>query len=242
MIILETILHRWYAFGFVIAFFWSASAERGWKPSLRFWGVASLVSWVAEYLSTRTPFPYGRYDYQAGLDEAHFGNVPLFVPLSFCVVVWAGRALAQARFGARPPGRLILTGALCATALDLVIDPMTLLGRAWFLGPLYQFHATSGWFHVPWSNFLGWFLVSAVILWIDELLEQARGAPRAIDPIRGPTLAAVICVFFIAIAAATRNWSILVGQLIVVAALALACGGRIAELVRRAERTDEGPA
>jgi len=28
MIVLHTITHRWYAFAFVIAFFWAATAER----------------------------------------------------------------------------------------------------------------------------------------------------------------------------------------------------------------------
>jgi len=239
--LIHTLAERWYAFGFVVVFAWAASSERDWKRTLRFYGVAATVSWLAEYLSTHTGVPYGRYDYQVGLNEAHFGNVPLFVPLTFCVVVWAGRALAQAGFGARTPGRVIIIGALSATALDLVIDPMTLLGRSWFLGPLYIYRADGWWFHVPTSNYLGWFVVSALILWIDELFDYATGAPRVIDPLRGPTLAAVVCAFFVVLALATRHWSIFVGQFVVVAALTLLSGGRIVELLRRAQPDPDAP-
>ena len=57
--------------------------------------------------------------------------MPLFVPLSFGTVVWAGRALVnRANIS---PGVLILGGALFAAAIDLVIDPMTLRGGTWFL-------------------------------------------------------------------------------------------------------------
>ena len=86
------------------------------------------------------------------------------------------------------PGRLIIGGALCAAIIDLVMDPMTLRGRSWFLGLTYLYRANRGWFNVPWSNFAGWVAVSAIILWIDELFEA--GNEQKIDPIRGPALAA----------------------------------------------------
>ena len=206
MIVLHTLTHRWYAFAFVIAFFWAATAERSWRGALRFILVASGISLAAEYLSTHTGFPYGRYDYIASTHgyELYVSNVPLFVPLSFGTVVWAGRALVnRANIS---PGVLILGGALFAAAIDLVIDPMTLRGGTWFLGWLYAYRAPGQWFDVPLTNYAGWIFVGALILTVDALFE-AR-AQKQVDAARGPMLAYGTCGFFIVVALATRHWAI----------------------------------
>ncbi len=213
MLLIETILRRWYAFAFLGLFFWAASAERGWKRALRFFAVAAVIEFLAEYLSTHWGFPFGRYDYTGFTrgDELYVSNIPLFVPVTFCVVVWAGRSLAQVGMRARRPGALIVFGAVTAAALDLIIDPMTLRGNSWFLGRLYTFEADGPWFGVPWSNLGGWVLVSAVVLWVDELFEVGR--ERVVEPLRGPTLAAVIAGFFLLLALGTRHWGVFFGQL-----------------------------
>lgn len=240
MILLETIVRRWYAFAFLIPFFWAASAERGWRRALRFLVTAAVVAYIAEYMSTHSSFPYGRYDYLAGTqgDELYVSNVPAFVPITFGIVVWAGRSLAQVGFRALTPGRLVLGGALCAAALDLVIDPMTFRGNDWFLGRLYAFRASGGWFDVPWSNLAGWIGVSAAILWVDELFDY--GKPRAVDPIRGPALAAMVSAFMILVALATRHWAIFLAQVVVVGLLALATFRNIGAAAREAEEGPEG--
>lgn len=236
MILLETLGRRWYAFGFIAVFLWAASAERGWKRALRFLAIAAVVEFIAEYASTHYGVPFGRYSYIAPThgDELYVSNVPLFVPLSFGVAVWAGRSLAQVGLGARTTGRLILTGALTAAALDLIIDPMTLRGRSWFMGPLYLYDAGGPWFDVPWSNLAGWIAVSGIVLWIDELFETGRA--RVMDPVRGPTLAAIIAGFFLALALVTRHWAIFLGQALVAAALVALTGRSIRDAVAAAER------
>jgi putative membrane protein len=233
MIILHTIAHRWYAFAFVIAFFFAATAERSWRSALRFIVVASGISLAAEYLSTNTGFPYGRYDYIATThgSELYVSNIPLFVPISFGTVVWAGRALAN-RVNISP-GILILGGALFAAAIDLVIDPMTLRGGSWFLGRLYSYRAAGQWFGVPMSNYAGWILVSALILLVDALLE-AR-AEKHVDTLRGPMLAYGMCGFFIVIALVTTNWSITGASIGVTAVLIVIVTARLARDARSEE-------
>ena len=223
MVVLHTLTHRWYAFAFVIAFFWAASAERDWRSALRFIAVASGLSLAAEYLNTHTGFPYGRYDYIATTRgyELYVSNVPLFVPISFGTVVWAGRALAN-RANVQP-GILILGGAFFAAAIDLVIDPMTLRGGTWFLGWLYSYRASGPWFDVPLSNYAGWIFVGALILAVDALFE-AR-AQKMVDARRGPMLGYGMCGFFLVIALVTRHWAIAgasVGVTLVLFAIATA--------------------
>jgi putative membrane protein len=201
VIVVDTITRRWYAFAFLAVFLWAARAERSWKRALRFLAVASVVSFLAEYSSTHGSFPYGHYVYIAHTEgkELYISNVPLFVPLTFGIVVWAGRALA-ARRGTGPLW-VVLGGALGAAAIDLVIDPVTLRGGRWFLGRLYDYHASGPWFSVPWSNFAGWVLVAGAILLVDTVFE--RGANKASE--RGFTLAMAICAFFVVTAFVIRR-------------------------------------
>ena len=239
MIVLHTIQHRWWALIFIPVFFWVATAERSWQRALRFLVVASGVSLAAEYLSTHTSFPYGRYDYIASThgSELYISNVPLFVPLTFGIVVWAGRALAN-RKNVSPAG-LIIGGAVFAAALDLVIDPMTLRGSSWFMGTLYAYRSSGPWFSIPWSNYAGWIFVSALILSIDWLFE-ARAHTHG-DTRRGPLLGYGICSFFIVIALATRHWAIALASIGVTVVLVSVATARWSRTVQTEEATASGP-
>lgn len=210
---LETLGRRWYAFAFVAALFWAAGPAGGWRRALRFLAIAGALSLAAELSSTRNGFPYGRYDYVAHTrgDELYLWNVPLFVPISFGTMVWAGRSLAVSGLGAASPAARVLGGAVLAAIVDLAIDPMTLHGDRWFLGDLYAYHA-GGYFGVPWSNFGGWLLVSAAILAVDEALARRsrprHGSTAGPEAARGTALAFGILGFFVAVALGTRSWAI----------------------------------
>lgn len=215
MIVLETLGRRWFAFAFIAALVWAAWPEGGGRRAARFIAIASVASFAAEYVSTHTGFPYGRYDYIAATrgDELYLSNVPLFVPLSFGSVVFAGRALALGTRFARTRTGLALTGAAFATAIDYVIDPVTLRGSMWFLGSLYRYRADGVWFDIPWTNFAGWFLVGAVILLLD-------GVERPDSRARGRMMALGICGSFIVLAVVIAAWPIAIAGIAVTAAIA----------------------
>ncbi|MHB8511822.1 MAG: carotenoid biosynthesis protein [Actinomycetota bacterium] len=216
MIVLDTVVHRWYAFGFVIFLLWSASKEGGWKQAVRFLAIAFVVQLAAELSSTRIGVPFGRYSYISHVRELRISNVPLFVPLTFGVVVWAGRQLAtlivRGRFA------IALTGAVFAAILDLAIDPMTLRGSTWFLGSLYRYRSSSWYFGVPWSNTAGWILASAVILLVDASFRKAD--PR--NHLDELLLTAAIILFFLALALVTRHFAIAGAELAIVFVMACA--------------------
>lgn len=222
MIVLETIADRWWALAFIPAFLWAARAERGTTRALRFMCIAAITSFVAEYASTHWGFPFGRYDYTTATrgDELFVSNVPVFVPLTFGVVVWAGRAIAE-RATAWSGWRLALGGALCATAIDLVIDPVTLRGEQWFFGALYTYRADGWWFGVPSSNFAGWLLVSFAIIAIDELFGTAE---HRWGPPRGVWLGIGTCLFFVATGFAIGEPRAAFAGLVVTAALGVIAG------------------
>jgi uncharacterized membrane protein len=95
--------------------------------------------------------------------------------------------------------------------LDVVMDPMTLRGSHWFLGTLYRYRAGGPWFGVPWSNFGGWILVSALIVALDGLAMRAE--PSAETARRGRLIAYATCACFVMLAVATRLWLIALGAI-----------------------------
>jgi uncharacterized membrane protein len=93
------------------------------------------------------------------------------------------------------------------------------------MGPLYAYRSSGPWFNVPWSNYAGWILVSAVILAIDAMFERRAN----VHSVRGTLLAYGTCAFFIALALATSHWAIAgasAGVTIVLVSLARARLGR----------------
>jgi putative membrane protein len=63
--------------------------------------------------------------------------------------------------------------------LDIVIDPVALLGERWFLGKIYEYPGGGIYFGVTIMNFVGWFLVCFLIIRCYIILERLLfGGPR----------------------------------------------------------------
>jgi putative membrane protein len=214
----------------LFGFFWAASSERGWKRALRFWLIASGVAFVFEYTSTHTGFPYGRYDYTGFTrgDELYVSNIPLFVPLTHSVLMWAGRSIAIVGFRARSRRTIPWLGALGAVIVDLVVDPVSLHGRDWFLGDMYRWHPAPGYLGVPLYNFLGWYAVAWVVLYVDEALDV--GVQRTFDAVRGVTLALSVMLFQIVLALGIRQWRVALSGLVITAVVVWMCLPTMREL------------
>ncbi|HZU97107.1 MAG TPA: carotenoid biosynthesis protein [Planctomycetota bacterium] len=50
--------------------------------------------------------------------------------------------------------------------LDVIVDPVAFQGDRWFLGKIYGYAEDGAYFHVPFSNQLGWWLVAAVTFYV----------------------------------------------------------------------------
>lgn len=121
-----------------------------------------ILGWLVEYLGSTTGFPFGEYDYTARL-QPQLGSVPMLIPLAWLMMLppsWAvGFALSAPLAHRRRLRRaaLILISALALTAWDLFLDPMLVRWDFW------RWAQPSGYFGIPWVNFLGWILSAAVI-------------------------------------------------------------------------------
>ena len=193
-----TVLLRPYVFIFLAFYLAIAVLHMGWARALMFTIVAYLIAFMAEYSSTRNGFPFGFYTYidLTRHQELWISNVPFMDSLSFTFLSFISYMMALffwsplAKNGMdmrivekgsiKYSHRVILTAALLFMLLDVVIDPVAFLGDRWFLGQIYFYQEEGEYFNIPLTNFAGWFIVGAAILytfcWLDKRLDlNCRG-------------------------------------------------------------------
>lgn len=194
-LLLGTVLNRPYVFVFFACFLVCAVTKMGWVRTAVFTGLAFAIAFAAEFASTRVGFPFGLYRYidVTRSDELWISNVPMWNPLSFAFLSYLGFQLAVLLYSPlevrrrdvqvldtieiRGSLRVLITGAALMTALDVVIDPLTMRGDQWFLGHVYEYPEGGLYFGVPLSTFAGRFLVGALTLAIYQRIERRLLAP-----------------------------------------------------------------
>jgi putative membrane protein len=119
-----------------------------------------LLGWAAEAIGSHSGYPFGDYAYTDTLQPQILG-VPLLIPLAWMMMLppsWGVASAISSRFEQRwQTAVFILLSAAAMTAWDLFLDPQMV---AW---GLWAWASPAGFFGIPWSNYLGWLLVSAVI-------------------------------------------------------------------------------
>jgi putative membrane protein len=150
-------------------------------------------------------------------------GVPFFDSLSYSFMAYASYMLAV--FFTAPlhvKGRLDLqladTRTIRASAatwflatffmglLDVIVDPVAFQGEMWFLGRIYGYAYEGAYFHVPFTNQLGWWLVSAMTFYAVIALDRrfvrsdAGQRPLPFRALLGPGIWIGCAVFNISIA------------------------------------------
>jgi putative membrane protein len=152
-----------------------------------------LLGWLMEFSSTRTGFPFGAYTYHESLfpDELWIGGVPVFASLSFAFLTYFGYSLASTLLSRleRRGGdvrrvddprvatslQVLALAAVITTWADTVIDPVTHLGRYWFLGDLYSYDGGGIHFDVPLSNYGGWLFTCLLVVFVNQRADAWLG-------------------------------------------------------------------
>ncbi len=177
-----TILLRPYVFAFLAAYIVAGWHHMGWKRTLAYIAVGYVLAWASEFSSIHCGFPYGDYFYihsTAGRELWVFG-VPFmdslsYVFLSYCsyslavflmspVAFRSGNLITLETPRIRRSWQTLVLGAFLFVMLDIVIDPIALLGEKWFLGKIYGYHHEGFYFGIPMSNFGGWLFVGTVLV------------------------------------------------------------------------------
>lgn len=198
--LLNTIANRPYVLAVVIVFWILAPLDLGGRRAA-FWFVSGTVlGWLAEFASTRIAFPFGAYAYHEHLfpDELWVLGVPPFASVSFAALTYFGYAGATTLLAPlrrsngdvvalvtprlRRSGGVLVLATLIPTWLDMVVDPVTHLGRYWMLGDLYHYEHPGWHFDVPLTNYLGWLVTCGTIVAVnqraDRWLAPAEAPPR----------------------------------------------------------------
>jgi putative membrane protein len=86
----------------------------------------------------------------------------------------------------RSSPRVWLMAALFMVMIDMVADPLSVLGERWFLGKVFWYDPPGPHFGVPISNYLGWYFVAALAVaifqWLDRRLNRGGSKPMGAVP------------------------------------------------------------
>jgi uncharacterized membrane protein len=193
-ILIGTFTMRPYVFAFFAAFLLACVPHVGWRRTLTFTVVGYLIAFASEWLSINTGFPYGWYYYidSTSNRELWVAGVPFFDSLSYVFLAYFSYAtalliLSPLRALRRDTGKpetsrfksslvALLLAAFLQTFLDIIIDPVALQGRHWFLGQIYGYRELGIHFGVPFSNYLGWLLTSLFLVGAFQLIDARRSA------------------------------------------------------------------
>jgi len=196
---LGTISMRPYVFAFFAAYLLAAVTHLGWKRVALFTAGGYLTAFASEFSSINTGFPYGWYYYidKTSSQELWIAGVPFFDSLSYVFLCYCSYATAILILAPlKTCGRsivilethrlrrsisVLILGSFLQTYLDIIIDPVALQGEKWFLGRIYGYRETGHHFGIPVTNYIGWFLVSIVMIFLLQRI-AVSGGKKATSP------------------------------------------------------------
>lgn len=128
------------------------------RKLMLFFVLCYLIGFGAEYLGVNYGLIFGDYEYGSVLGPVWFG-VPALIGVnwfivSYCAIHLSTRANPKWHFA-------IITGALITVALDYLIEPVAIKLGYWWWNTA----------DIPLSNYIGWFIVSLIILSIFKLMK-----------------------------------------------------------------------
>lgn len=198
-LLIGTILLRPYVFVFLACYLLLAITHIGWKRTALFSVLAYLVAFLSEWSSAvaATGFPFGLYYYinTTSDKELWIAGVPFMDSLSFTFLSYVSWELATMLIGRLQAGwrdvqvmnaeeirrswKVNFLAPFLMMYLDIIIDPVALLGDRWFLGKIYYYPGGGSYFGITLANFLGWYFVCFVILRLFVCLEKTVFAGTA---------------------------------------------------------------
>ncbi|MEP6464350.1 MAG: carotenoid biosynthesis protein [Frankiaceae bacterium] len=159
----------------VLAFFAASAthafATRGARWAALAMGAATGTGLLVEAVGTRTGVPFGAYSYDDSLGP-RLASVPLIIPLAWAMMAYPalllGRRVARSR-----AGRALVAGAALAS-WDLFLDPQMVAAGHWtWADPSPHLPGVP---EVPLSNYLGWLVVSVLLMAVLDRLLVDRAA------------------------------------------------------------------
>jgi len=137
-----------------------------------------MAGFMAEYIGVHTGWLFGHYSYGGTLGAKLF-DIPLLIGINWFLLIYAvGVTLQRSRLKSRLVR--ILAGAMLLTLLDVLIEPIAVHFDYWHW-------LDAG---IPFKNYICWFILSALLLFIFEQFKFKR------QSIVAPALLIAQFVFF----------------------------------------------
>jgi putative membrane protein len=140
--------------------------------------VVFVIGFTAEWIGVHTDWLFGNYTYGETLGTPLF-RVPLMIGINWFLLIYSTGVLLQ-RSRIRNKAMRILTGAIILVLLDVLIEPMAIHFDYW--------HWANN--HIPVKNYVCWFGLSALLLFIFDQFKFKR------QSIVAPMLLIMQFVFF----------------------------------------------
>ena len=232
-LLLGTIALRPYVFVFLAVYLTIAILNMGLVRSIVFTVLAYTIAFLSEYSSTRIGFPYGFYEYIETTrgQELWISNVPFMDSLSYAFLAYVAYTMALFLWSplkinrwdirlvesthVRKSLRVVFSGAIFFMLMDVIIDPIAFQGDRWFLGKIYTYKEQGEYFNIPLTNFFGWLLVGACILYsftrLDGYLDQIFPYKEQEFPAQallGPALYFGVLLFNLAVTFYIGEWAL----------------------------------
>ncbi len=213
---------------------WHSVVVKGLKPTIAFFLIAIIISWIAEFAGHNYGWFFGYYHYTKTLGPA-IGGVPVIITVTWSFIVYTAFMLIDWLIGiggeipARSRwGRTLWSGLVAAAtatlvcAWDLIVDPIatsgvwwTAAGKDpwwyWFYGGPYLRELPGkpglGMPGVPIGNFVGWWLAPFFMVFIFCLFFQRRNMVNG-TPVNTLPLLVYFYIYITLIPIALEmNWS-----------------------------------
>ena len=203
-LLFSTIALRPYVFVFLGFYLAIAIVNFGMRTTVLFTVLTYAVALACEWSSVHNGFPFGLYHYIPATRgrEIWVLGVPFMDSISFTFLSFASYTLALLlsaplyrrgldlrtldTWEIRRSPRVWLMAALFMVMIDMVADPLSVLGDRWFLGRIFWYDPPGPHFGVPISNYLGWYFVAAVsaaiFQWLDRRLHRGGAKPLGAVP------------------------------------------------------------
>jgi len=229
----NTIALRPYVFIFLLGYLVGCSLHLGVKRAVLFCITGYLIAWLSEYSSIHNGIPYGYYYYIENTKDKELWvlGVPFFDSLSYVFLAYASYSMALTVITPvlRLRGTIYLLetkkirnsiyttilGAMLFVYLDIIIDPVALLGDRWFLGQIYGYPERGVYFGVPISNLIGWVIAGFLLIYalqkIDSFLTRVKDWSGYRYPWRylvGPCLYIGVILFNLSVTFSIREYTL----------------------------------
>ncbi len=135
-------------------------SAHGWRNAALSALAIVILGWIAEFIGLRTGFPFGYYAYTERL-KPQLGHVPVLIPIAWLMMLPPAWAVSYSITGETRGIAFILVSGLAFTVWDLYLDPQMVRWRLWTWSD--RMKRVPGIFSIPWTNYAGWFAVSALI-------------------------------------------------------------------------------